>query len=89
MKTKVKKQPNPGALIVLAIIGIVTIFAIKSYISAPPSEDEQSGDDTTKTSIVSEMVKLDALREPEYVGREQCQSCHEQQYQAWQGSHHD
>ncbi|WP_455366402.1 multiheme c-type cytochrome, partial [Kaarinaea lacus] len=46
-------------------------------------------DSTAKTSIVEEMVKLAALREPEYVGREQCRSCHEQQYQAWQGSHHD
>lgn len=24
----------------------------------------------------------------DYIGSEQCQSCHEKQYQSWQGSHH-
>ena len=84
-----KNERNPALLIFLAIIGIVSVFAIKSYISAPSSENELSAEDTARTSIVSEMAKLSALREPEYVGREQCLSCHEQQYQAWQGSHHD
>lgn len=84
-----KNQRNPLQLIILAVIGIVSVFAIKSYISAPPSEEELSVDGKAKTSLVDQMVKLAALREPEYVGRDQCRSCHEQQYQAWQGSHHD
>jgi len=83
-----KKQSNPGLLILLAFIGLFSVFAIKSYLSEPQPDDE-STDDAAKTSIVEEMVKLAALREPEYVGREQCRSCHEAQYQAWQGSHHD
>ena len=89
MRKQIKKQGNPGLLILLAIIGVVTIFAIKSYIIAPQSEDQSPTGDAEKTSLVSEMAKLSALREPEYVGRAQCRTCHEQQYQAWQGSHHD
>jgi len=89
MKKNIKKQGNPGLLVILAIIGVVTIFAIKSYITVPQSENESPTESTGKTSIVSEMAKLAALREPEYVGREQCRTCHVQQYQAWQGSHHD
>ncbi|WP_455223131.1 multiheme c-type cytochrome [Kaarinaea lacus] len=84
-----KKQSNPGLLIILAFIGIFAVFAIKSYLSESESETRSTSDDEAKTSIVKEMAKLSALREPEFVGREQCRSCHEKQYQAWQGSHHD
>jgi len=82
-----KKQRNPGLLILLAFIGVFSVFALKFHLtdSQPNSENE----DDKKVSIVEEMAKLSALREPEYVGREQCHSCHEQQYKAWQGSHHD
>ena len=82
-----KNQRNPFQLILLAIIGIISIFAIKSYIVVPPDKADKSTEEVQKT--ISDAAKLAALRDPEYVGRDECKSCHEQQYQAWQGSHHD
>ena len=46
---------------------------------------------TTTAPIVSEKSTSAELIEaaPEYVGSQQCASCHSQQGQEWQGSHHD
>jgi predicted CXXCH cytochrome family protein len=84
-----KKQRNPGPLLLLAVIGLFTVFAIKSYLSDSQPDAEAIDDGAAKTSIVEELAKLADLREPEYVGRAQCRSCHEQQYKSWEGSHHD
>lgn len=41
------------------------------------------------TTVFSLPASGRPLDNPEFIGSEQCGSCHQQQYQDWQGSHHD
>ncbi|WP_455207021.1 tetratricopeptide repeat protein [Kaarinaea lacus] len=75
---------------VLALLGLIAIFLIKSQISGTkPEEIKTSADLTVSPEPSTPVSKPVNLEKPRYVGREQCVSCHAEQYQAWQGSHHD
>lgn len=41
------------------------------------------------TGIFSLVASASPLSNPEFIGSEQCGSCHQQQYQDWRSSHHD
>ena len=41
------------------------------------------------TAVCSLVASGSPLNNPEFIGSAQCGSCHQQQYQDWQGSHHD
>ncbi len=49
--------------------------------------DSPDTSEKTKSSVNQSIKNL--LEDPNYLGSESCKSCHEQQYNDWEGSHHD
>lgn len=80
------------AVIALTIATLASIFI---YLSSNTNKKAEDVTSANAESPVGSMEEKNAGKpmlhygESQYVGREQCRSCHTEQYQLWQGSHHD
>ncbi len=63
----------------IAIIAILSFYVITSIDKTP--------DITNETKSINDVKPVS--KTAEYIGSQSCNQCHQSQYQAWKGSHHD
>ncbi|MCK5470594.1 MAG: hypothetical protein KAI99_18855, partial [Cyclobacteriaceae bacterium] len=68
------------------LVLIFSLFWVGAIVFYSCSDKPKSGE--SKLSSTSSRVN-DKLTNADYVGSESCKSCHEVEYNDWEGSHHD
>ena len=76
----------------LLLVALGLILLVQSQFPATTTAPQQTSTATQMPSpadqAAAEPVNTVSAA-PEYVGRQTCEACHQEQFRAWQGSHHD
>ncbi len=85
---KQKMKSNKLILAASAVLVVIVVFILVTRQQADLAVSQQASIETPQNTQAQKPPTA-ALAEATYVGRQQCDACHQQQVMEWQGSHHD
>ncbi|EXI79749.1 MAG: cellulose synthase subunit BcsC [Candidatus Accumulibacter appositus] len=82
------RSPGRKRLLLLAGLAMLLVIAVLDVVTMPPAVPALPAVPVVASSDAAAPARSSAPAAATYVGASSCQSCHESEFKAWSGSHH-